>query len=255
MKRLLALIYGVLTYALFFGTFLYTIAFIAGIGVPKTIDNGVATSPIQAAILDALLLSLFAVQHSGMARRGFKRQWTKVVSWYVERTTYVLVATLTLILLVWQWRPIPRVVWQVSGRGPGLALDALFWAGWATLLTSTFLIDHFELFGLAQVWAYFRGREFHRPAFRTPSLYRMVRHPIYLGFVIGFWATPRMTMGHLLFSVAATGYLFVGILFEERDLIAAYGNAYLEYRRRVPMLIPFLKRPPAEHKKKVTTAT
>jgi protein-S-isoprenylcysteine O-methyltransferase Ste14 len=241
MKRFLALVYGIVVYFLFLGTFLYAIGFIGRIGVPKTIDSGSGSQPVMSALLDGLLLSVFALQHSIMARRGFKRRWTQVVSWYIERSTYVLAATLALALVLWQWRPIPNVVWDLSGTVAGSALGILFWAGWAILFLSTFLINHFELFGLQQVWAYARGAEFHRPAFRVPLFYRWIRHPIYLGFVIAFWSAPVMSVGHLLFSIATTGYILVGIYFEERDLIHTYGNAYLEYRHQVPMLIPMGK--------------
>ena len=241
MKKALALVYGVLAYAFFFGTFLYAIGFVGNVAVPKSIDTG-PTAPLGVAIvIDAALLSLFAVQHSIMARHGFKRHWTKVVSWYVERSTYVVAATAVLALLLWQWRPIPAVVWDLRGTAVGSILGVTFWIGWAILLLATFLINHFELFGLQQVWSYARGVEIHRPDFKTPALYRMVRHPIYLGFVIAFWSAPVMTVGHLFFSVATTGYILVGIFFEERDLVAAYGQRYRDYRARVPMLIPFLK--------------
>lgn len=241
MKRVLALVYGIVVYFLFLGTFLYAIGFVGRMGVPKTIDSGSGSQPVIAALIDALLLSVFALQHSIMARRGFKQHWTRVVSWYVERSTYVLAATLALALVLWQWRPIPNVVWDLRGTAAGSVLAILFWVGWAILFLSTFLINHFELFGLHQVWAYARGTEFHRPPFRAPFFYRWMRHPIYLGFVIAFWSAPVMSVGHLLFSVATTGYILVGIYFEERDLIHAYGDAYLEYRRQVPMLVPIGK--------------
>lgn len=240
MKRTLAILYGVLAYVFFFGTFLYAIGFVGNVFVPKSIDTGKQSPLPTAVIIDAALLSIFALQHSIMARQGFKRQWTRIVSWYVERTTYVVAATAALALLLWQWRPIPATVWDLRGTAFGSTLSVTFWIGWGVLLLSTFLINHFELFGLQQVWGYFRGLEFQRPAFRSPSLYRMVRHPIYLGFVIAFWSAPLMTVGHLLFSVATTGYILVGIFFEERDLISHYGDVYREYRSRVPMLIPFL---------------
>jgi protein-S-isoprenylcysteine O-methyltransferase Ste14 len=241
MKRIFALFYGVLAYAFFLATFLYAIGFVGNV-VPKSIDKGTTTSLPSALLIDVLLLSLFAVQHSVMARQGFKRQWTRLVSWHIERSTFVVAATSALALLIWQWRPIPGNVWDVRGTTLGIVFGILFWVGWAILLISTFLINHFELFGLQQVWAYSRGQQFHRPSFKAPALYRIVRHPIYLGFVIAFWAAPVMSMGHLLFSIATTGYILVGIYFEERDLITAYGQAYRQYRARVPMLIPLLKR-------------
>lgn len=241
MKKLLALVYGALAYAFFFCTFLYAIAFVGNLGVARTIDRGPAATVPKAAIIDVVLLSLFALQHSVMARQGFKRAWTRVVSRHLERSTFVVAASAVLALLLWQWRPIPSEVWDVRGTALGAVLTGAFWLGWGLLLLATFLIDHFELFGLRQVWAYARGREFHAPDFRTPALYRMVRHPIYLGFVIAFWSAPSMSVGHLLFSAATTGYILLGICFEERDLIAAYGQRYREYRARVPMLIPLLK--------------
>jgi protein-S-isoprenylcysteine O-methyltransferase Ste14 len=189
--------------------------------------------------VDVLLLGLFAVQHSVMARRGFKRWWTTIVPPTVERTTFVLAATLAVALLIWQWRPIPVVIWAVDGGAARYLLIGLAGLGWAMLLIATFLINHFELFGLQQVYDHWRGRRFEPPAFRTPALYKIVRHPIYLGFLLGFWATPFMTAGHLLFAIATTAYIFIGILFEERDLVAHFGEEYRRYRQRVPMLLPF----------------
>jgi protein-S-isoprenylcysteine O-methyltransferase Ste14 len=241
MKKWLALTYGVLAYAFFFCTFLYAIGFIGNLAVPKTIDTGPAAPFPQAVLIDAGLLSLFALQHSVMARSGFKRLWTRLVPWHIERSTFVVAASAVLALLLWQWRCIPAQVWDVRGTLAGTTLAVTFWIGWGLLLLSTFLIDHFELFGLKQVWAHARGGELRRPDFKTPALYRIVRHPIYLGFVIAFWSAPLMSVGHLLFSIATTGYILVGICFEERDLIAAYGQRYREYRARVPMLIPLLK--------------
>jgi len=241
MKKLLALAYGAIAYGFFFCTFLYAIGFVGNVAVPKTIDTGTAVALPQAVIIDAVLLSLFALQHSIMARQGFKRVWTRIVSRHVERTTFVVAASGVLALLLWQWRPIPAAVWDVRGTTLGTVLSGAFWLGWALLLLATFLIDHFELFGLRQVWAYARGRELHSPDFKTPALYRLVRHPIYLVFVIAFWSAPVRSAGYLLFSVATTGYILLGICFEERDLIAAYGQRYREYRARVPMLIPLLK--------------
>jgi protein-S-isoprenylcysteine O-methyltransferase Ste14 len=246
MKKALALLYGIVAYVFFFATFLYAIGFVGNIGVPKSIDTGTAVPVAVAVVIDAILLSLFALQHSIMARRGFKQRWTRVVSWHVERSTFVLAASAVLALLLWQWRPIPGKIWDISGTTLGSALMVTFWLGWGILLVSTFLINHFELFGLQQVWSYVRGADFHQPDFKAPSLYKVVRHPIYLGFVIAFWSAPVMTVGHLLFSVATTGYILVGIYFEERDLIRAYGQAYRDYRARVPMLLPLLRVRPSQ---------
>lgn len=241
MKRALVLLYGVFAYLFFLGTFSYAVCFVGGFFVPKTIDRGFESVTATAVIIDLALLGIFAVQHSVMARQGFKRRWTQLVSWYVERSTYVVFASAALALLLWQWRPLPQVIWDVRGSWSDTPLRLLSWIGWGILLLSTFLVNHFELFGLQQVWGHFRGKEFHSPAFKTPGLYRIVRHPLYAGFIIAFWSTPFMTAGHLLFSVACTGYILLGIYFEERDLIKAFGQQYRDYCRRVPMLIPFMK--------------
>jgi protein-S-isoprenylcysteine O-methyltransferase Ste14 len=242
MNKIIAVIYGVAAYLFFLGTFVYAIGFAGNIEVPKGIDDG-TISPLPVAIsINMALLAVFALQHSVMARQGFKRMWTRIVPHSVERSTYVVAATLALALLLWQWRPLPGIVWDLRGTIGGSVLSILFVLGWLVLLASTFLVNHFELFGLAQVWAYTRGYELPKPAFRTPGLYRLVRHPLYAGFVIAFWSAPVMTVGHLMFSIATTGYILVGIFFEERDLIKTFGQRYREYRQRVPMLIPFPKR-------------
>lgn len=242
MSRILALLYGAACYALFLATFLYAIAFVAGIGVPRHIDNGVIEPVFKALAIDLALLGLFAVQHSGMARPGFKRWWTRFVPAPIERSTFVLASSLVLILLFWQWRPLPQLLW--NGEGPARwALYALSALGWLLVLAGTFLINHFDLFGLRQVWSYARGRQAVDEPFVTRAFYRIVRHPLMLGFLIAFWATPRMSMGHLLFALATTGYILVAVKFlEERDLVAQYGDTYRDYQRRVPMLLPWSKR-------------
>jgi methanethiol S-methyltransferase len=234
-----AFAYGVLVYLFFLATFLYTIAFVERVPGIKTIDSGPSGPVLTAVIVDVALLSVFAIQHSVMARRGFKQWWTRYVPWSVERSTYVLFASLAVALLLWQWRPLPDVVWNVEDQTARVILIAISALGWIILLVATFLINHFELFGMKQVFQRWRGTRATAPAFKTPAFYKYVRHPIYLGFLLAFWATPYMTQGHLLFAVATTGYVFVGIFFEERDLIALFGQEYRNYRQQVPMIFPF----------------
>lgn len=246
MGAVLSVLYGTVVYAFFIATFVYAIGFTGDLVVPKSIDSGVSAPLAEALSVNLLLLGVFAVQHSVMARPAFKRWWTRIVPESIERSTYVLAATLALALLLWQWRPIAEpVIWTVQGHAAGIVLRAVFWLGWVVLLTSTFLINHFELFGLRQVFARLLGRAIPAPEFRTPYFYRHVRHPIYLGFLLGFWATPHMTAGHLLFSMATTAYILIGIYFEERDLMAQFGDRYRRYREQVGMLLPW---PGKEHR-------
>jgi protein-S-isoprenylcysteine O-methyltransferase Ste14 len=244
--RILALLYGVVVYVLFAGAFLHAIAFVTGLPVLKTIDTGPVAPLGQAIIVDVLLMGLFAVQHSVMARKGFKRWWTQFVSPAVERATYVLAATLALMLLLWQWRPIPTIVWEITDPLAAMALTGLSLFGWIFALASTFMINHFELFGLHQVANNLMGRQTGAMRFKTPMLYKLVRHPIYVGFIIAFWATPVMTAGHFLFAAVTTAYIFVGIMLEERDLVDQFGDEYRGYRERVGMLTPRIGRAPKQ---------
>jgi len=241
MGRFIAFLYGLVAYLIFFVTFLYAIGFVSGLVVPKTIDTGPVAPVAEALMVNLLLMSLFAVQHSVMARKQFKQWWMRYVPQSVERSTYVLFSSLALVLLFWQWRPMPGVIWHVTNPQVAMAITALSLIGWLLVLVSTFLINHFELFGLHQIANNLAGRAMPAPRFKTPALYKFVRHPIYLGFIIAFWAAPTMTVGHLLFAAVTTAYIFVGIFLEERDLVELFGDDYRRYKERVSMLVPWRK--------------
>lgn len=239
MGRIAGLTYGVLCYGIFLATFLYAMAFIADLPVPRTIDKGPSAPVFTAIAVDLALLGLFAVQHSGMARRGFKRWLTRWLPAHAERSTYVLLSSAVLILLFWQWRPIDAVVWSVQETWAEWLLYGAYIFGWLFLLTATFVINHFDLFGLRQVWLNMRGESYTPPQFRERFHYRWVRHPLMVGFIIAFWATPHMTAGHLLFAGASTAYILIALQLEERDLLAAHGDEYRSYKQRVPSLVPW----------------
>jgi protein-S-isoprenylcysteine O-methyltransferase Ste14 len=238
LTRLSFFVYGLAAYLVFLATFLYAIAFVGGFAVPTRLDGPLTTSLPEALAIDVALLAVFALQHSIMARPWFKRRWTRVVPWPIERSTYVLFASLALLLLVWQWRPIGMPIWSIDDPAARLVLWTLFGAGWGTVLVVTFLINHFDLFGLRQVVLPLLGRSYTPVPFRTPGPYRHVRHPLYLGFLFAFWMTPTMTAAHLLFALATTAYILIAIQFEEHDLAAEHGRAYAAYRQAVPMLLP-----------------
>ncbi|MDB5410850.1 MAG: protein-S-isoprenylcysteine methyltransferase [Rhodospirillales bacterium] len=239
MGRFIAFLYGLVAYFAFFVTILYAIGFVSGLLVPKTIDSGPVVPLAEALIVDLLLMAIFAIQHSVMARKRFKQWWTQFVPPAVERSTYVLFASLALVLLFWQWRPLPWPVWQIANPRIAMVVLAISFVGWLIVFTSTFLINHFELFGVHQVTTNLAGRPMPVPRFRTPLYYRFVRHPIYLGFIVAFWVSPTMTLGHLLFAAVTTAYILVGILLEERDLVELFGDEYRRYQHRVSMLVPW----------------
>jgi protein-S-isoprenylcysteine O-methyltransferase Ste14 len=244
MGGMLALLYGVICYAMFLVTFLYAIAFVGGYDqiVPKAIDTGTPAGLWGSIIVNVVLMSIFALQHSIMARPAFKAWWTKLVSPSVERSTYVLLSNAALLLLYWQWRPMPEAVWDVQGGLGRGVIEGLFFFGWFVVLISTFMIDHFELFGLRQVLSRMTGKEAPRPSFKDPGLYKIVRHPIMVGFIIAFWAAPTMSQGHLLFAAVTTAYILVALQFEERDLVAVFGATYTDYRSRVRMILPIRRK-------------
>jgi methanethiol S-methyltransferase len=235
--RLLILFYAIVSYAVFFVSTLYAIGFVGNFAVPKSIDTGAPASLGDAIVVDLLLLGIFAIQHSIMARPAFKRWCATIIAPACQRSTYVLLSSLILLLLFWQWQPIPTTVWRVEGIA-AWSLIGVFWLGWAITFASSYMINHFELFGLRQAFFALRGAEVPGQSFKTPLLYKVVRHPIMLGFLLAFWATPEMTFGHLLFAIANTAYILAGVHFEERDLIAEFGASYQRYRARVPMLLP-----------------
>lgn len=242
MGRWAALLYGGLAYLAFLAASLYLIGFLGNLYVPKSIDfGGALVAPGLALVINLALLALFALQHSVMARPGFKRVWTRLIPEPIERSTFVLATSLCLALLFWQWRPMPRVLWSVSGAA-ALVLSALFWLGWLIQLASTFMVSHFDLFGLRQVSAFLRGRPYPAIAFVTPLFYRLVRHPLYVGFLLAFWAAPVMSVGRLVFALTTTIYILIAVRVEERDLVDAFGETYRRYQRTTPMLVPFAKR-------------
>jgi protein-S-isoprenylcysteine O-methyltransferase Ste14 len=239
MSRVLGVLYGLAAYVIFLGSFLYAVGFVGGFLAPKNIDTGATTDLPVALAIDAALLGLFAVQHSVMARPWFKAAWVKVIPASIERSTYVLLSSLLLSLIFWQWRPMTGVVWSVPDGIGHIVLLGLFWMGWLIVLLSTFMISHFDLFGLRQVLLNLQGKAYSHPPFVTNGLYKLVRHPIMLGFIIAFWFTPTMTLGHLVFAFSTTAYILIALQFEERDLIAALGELYVDYRKRVPMVLPW----------------
>ncbi len=237
MSRILVLLYGVASYVLFLISFLWAIAFVGNMYVGHTIDSPGTDSFGTALMINALLLGIFAISHSVMARPGFKKAWTKIIPQSIERSTYVLVSSATLILIFTQWSPMNEVIWSISGMG-ATVLNVLFWAGWVLVLLSTFMINHFDLFGLRQVWMRYKETDYRDLPFTTAFAYKFIRHPLLLGFVIAFWAAPTMTMGHLIFAIATTAYMLIAIQLEEKDMEAVFGDTYRAYKSQVPMMIP-----------------
>lgn len=242
MKKISSLLYGLVAYLAFFGTILYAIGFVGNIIVPKTIDGAPQVTLTKAIVINTSLLLLFALQHSIMARPSFKAWWTRIIPSHLERSTYVLLASLCLMLLMWQWQPIGGVIWIIKNNIIKNVLLIIYLIGWAIVFLSTFLINHFDLFGLRQVWLHTLNKPYTQLPFRVPLFYKLVRHPLYLGFLIAFWSTPVMTIAHLLFAVLTTGYILTAIQLEEKDLLHAYGESYSSYKKRAPMIIPFSKR-------------
>jgi methanethiol S-methyltransferase len=243
MKRYLIIAYGAAAYLLFLAAFLYLVGFVGNFVVPRTVDHGLPAPIGRAVLVNVLLVGAFGVQHSVMARPAFKNWWTRFVPQSIERSTYVVLSSAVLVLLYWQWRTMPAVIWDLGQPAGRPAVWALFWLGWAIALASTFMVSHFDLFGLRQVYLAWRGKPYSHIGFHARFLYRLVRHPLMLGFLIAFWAAPTMTAGHLLFSIAMTGYILIAVQLEERNLVAALGDQYRDYRREVPMLLP---RPPRQ---------
>ncbi len=239
MKKSIAFIYGVIAYFIFLVAFLYAIGFVENFIVPKSIDTGTETSLMQAFLINTVLLSLFAIQHSVMARPEFKKWWTSIISPVIERSTYVLLSSLALFLLYWQWQPMPSIVWNIESESAVMIINGICFFGWIVVLLSTFMINHFELFGLKQIFENLKGKQPQHPTFKINYLYKIVRHPIMMGFIIAFWATPRMTMSHLLFSITTTIYIFIAVKFlEEKDLRKFYEKEYEDYQKNVSMLFP-----------------